>query len=114
MSERSRSPAESRTRLIFEDARLPTPELNMDIRDPMGKFVANVDFAFPRFRLVVEYEGDHHRTDREQFRRDIERIESLSALGWRVVRLVAAHVYVDPGEAVRRVREALRDRGWRG
>jgi hypothetical protein len=113
LSERSRSPAETRTRLVLAAAGLPVPELNLAVEDGDGRSLAEVDLAFPVYRVGVEYEGDHHRTDRHQFRHDIDRIEKLTAHGWRIVRLVTAHVYGDPGEAAHRVRSALIARGWR-
>jgi len=38
-------------------------------------------------KIAVEYDGDHHRTDRGQFARDITRLEELAHLGWRVIRV---------------------------
>jgi very-short-patch-repair endonuclease len=48
----------------------------------------------------VEYEGDHHRTDRRQFNRDIARVDALTQLGWIVVRVTVENV---PGGILRRV-----------
>jgi very-short-patch-repair endonuclease len=45
----------------------------------------------PATRRVAEYDGDHHR-DRTVFRRDIERLNALRALGWTVLRFTAADV----------------------
>ena len=39
--------------------------------------------------VAVEYEGDHHRTDRRQFNKDIRRMEILTDLGWIVVRVTS-------------------------
>ena len=40
-------------------------------------------------KIAVEYDGDHHRTDRAQFARDITRLEELADLGWTVIRVAA-------------------------
>jgi len=87
---RSESPAETRLRLILLDAGLPEPWLNYVIHRPDGSFLARVDMAYPLERVILEYEGDGHRVDREIWFRDIQRREHLEDLGWRVVRITAA------------------------
>lgn len=56
-----------------------------------------------RFR-GVEYDGDQHRSDRRQYRKDITRLEMLDGLGWLIVRVVAED-HLD--DIIRRVRDAL-------
>ncbi|QNE37368.1 hypothetical protein F1C12_21150 [Leifsonia shinshuensis] len=87
---RSESPAETRLRLILLDAGLAEPWLNYLIHRPDGSFLARVDMAYPLERVILEYEGDGHRVDREVWFRDIHRREHLEDLGWRVVRVTAA------------------------
>lgn len=52
----------------------------------------------------VEYDGDHHRSNRRQYVKDIQRLEMLEGLGWLIVRVVAED---HPDDIIRRVREAL-------
>lgn len=52
----------------------------------------------------VEYDGDHHRSNRRQYVKDIQRPEMLEGLGWLIVRVVAED---HPDDIIRRVREAL-------
>ena len=59
----SRSPMETRARLCFIGAGLPEPELNGEIHED-GQWIATADFVWRAQRLIVEYQGDHHRTDR--------------------------------------------------
>jgi len=80
------SPQETRARLAIVRAGLPEPELQVDIVDEAGRFVGRVDMAYPEQRIVVEYEGDHHRTDAEQWGRDLRRYREMERLGWAVVR----------------------------
>jgi len=40
-------------------------------------------------KIAVEYEGDHHRTNRNQFNRDIRRMDTLLEQGWIVIRVTA-------------------------
>ena len=86
----SGSPMESRARLHFGRAGLPEPELNAEVFAEDGNFVARADFLWRDARVIVEYEGDHHRTDRRQWQSDIQRTRLLESLGWRVLRITAA------------------------
>ena len=61
---------------------------------------------------LVEVEGDHHRTDRRQWDRDIEKYNAYAALGWEVVRLTSTHVR-GAKRGVSLVRDALLRNGWR-
>ena len=81
---------ESRARLHFGRAGLPEPELNAEVFAEDGNFVARADFLWRDARVIVEYEGDHHRTDRRQWQSDIQRTRLLESLGWRVLRITAA------------------------
>jgi hypothetical protein len=81
LSDRAESYRESILRVSIVLAGFPTPEVNFEIRDAGGRFVARVDLAWPRARVVIEYEGDHHRTDRAQWQRDLRRVEALQDLG---------------------------------
>ncbi|WP_439693688.1 endonuclease domain-containing protein [Curtobacterium sp. SP.BCo] len=80
------SPQETRARLAIVRAGLPEPELQVEIHDDAGWFVARVDMAYPRQRIVIEYEGDHHRTDAEQWASDLRRHREVERLGWALVR----------------------------
>lgn len=57
-------------------------------------------------------EGDHHRTSRRQWVRDLEKYSDYATLRWDVVRLSAAHIRHDPSRGVALVRAALARRGW--
>ena len=62
-----------------------------------------MDLGWEDIKVAVEYEGDHHRTDRRQFNRDIARFEATAELGWIVVRVTVEDV---PGGILRRVAAA--------
>jgi very-short-patch-repair endonuclease len=38
--------------------------------------------------VALEYDGDHHRTDRRQYVHDIRRAEMLHRLGWHVIKVI--------------------------
>lgn len=102
----SESPAESLLRVVLHDAGLLPPFLNYRIHGRDGGFLARVDMAYPEQRVALEYEGDHHRVEREQWHKDIHRQGSIEDLGWRVIRATAADLR-EPSEFVTRVRRAL-------
>ncbi len=52
---------------------------NVEIRRPDGRFVARVDLLFEEYGEILEYHGDHHRTDRRQWRRDRTREADLES-----------------------------------
>ncbi|WP_139256650.1 PDDEXK family nuclease [Herbiconiux ginsengi] len=84
------SPRESLLRVLLIEAGLPRPQTQLEIFDSHGLFVARVDLAYPERRVAIEYEGDHHRTDKAQWRKDITRVQRLHALGWTVIRVTQA------------------------
>lgn len=100
------SPAESVFRVLLHDEGLAPPCLNYRIHARDGQFVARVDMAYPDQRLVVEYEGDHHRVERRQWHKDIRRQGALEDLGWRVIRVTASDL-ADPTDVFTRIRRAL-------
>jgi very-short-patch-repair endonuclease len=55
-------------------------------------------------RVAVEYDGDHHRSNRAQYVKDIRRLEMLEQrYGWIVVRVIAED---RPDDIIRRVDQA--------
>jgi very-short-patch-repair endonuclease len=99
------SPQESALRMVIVDAGLPEPEVNHVIRGPSGRFIARVDLAYPAERVAIEYEGDIHRTDRAQFRKDITRRERVEDHWMRVIRVT--HDDLDGPELIDRIRRSL-------
>ena len=60
---------------------------------------------------MIEYDGDHHRTDPIQYQTDIDRLFLIESLGWRVLRVTKEHMREDAREAIARVRSALASSG---
>ncbi|MFD1721062.1 DUF559 domain-containing protein [Amnibacterium endophyticum] len=103
----SRSPAETRVRLLLDAAGIPAPELNARILDADGRSLGSPDFVWRAQRVVLEYEGDGHR-GQEQFRYDVRRYEDLADAGWRVLRATADDLTAEGRRRlVQRVRAAL-------
>ena len=110
----SSSPLETDYRLIADAAGLPTPELDHEVRAPGGQLLGISEFFYREYNLVVEVEGDHHRTDRIQWDRDIDKYRAYNDVGVGVERLTARHIRGDNPRCVDVVRSALRRRGWDG
>jgi very-short-patch-repair endonuclease len=86
-------------------------DINVDLRDGRGRFLARPDIRFPEYRVVVEYEGDGHRTDRAQWNRDLIRTAALFEAGEHVIRIGAAQLH-RPAVFLKQLRAALVARGW--
>lgn len=103
LNDRAESPPESVLRVIVVQAGLPEPRINHEVSDRFGEFVARTDFVFEELKVVLEYQGDYHRTTKGQWRADMTRRSRLEALGWKVMELNADDLR-DPIELVRRIR----------
>lgn len=101
------SPRETFLRLDLLAAGLPEPEVNGAIRDAQGRLIAIGDLVYRPQMVLVEYDGEHHRTDSRQYRRDIERHDLLVELGWRRIRVGRDSPRTGPRSAVERTRAAL-------
>ncbi|MFT4259002.1 hypothetical protein [Microbacterium sp.] len=78
---------ETELRLLLVDAGLPEPAIGVRVATHLGELVP--DLAYPGARVILEYEGDHHRTDRRQWRSDFERVRAFQRAGWIVIRVNA-------------------------
>jgi very-short-patch-repair endonuclease len=97
------SPRETWLRLLLIGAGYPRPQTQIPVYGEYGDLVAVLDMGWEHIKVGVEYEGDHHRTDRRQFNRDIARFEALTELGWIIVRVTIEDV---PGGILRRLAAA--------
>ena len=99
------SPQETRLRLLVQRSSLPLAVAQFRVRDDAGRRVARVDFAWPEHRLALEYDGAWH-AEPGQFRRDRDRLNGLTAAGWRVIFVTAADLR-NPEALLRRIAQAL-------
>lgn len=104
---RTDSPMETVLREALVSAGLPEPCVNYELLAADGSVTAHGDLVYPTARLVIEYDGDHHRTSERQYYIDVDRLWRIRALGWDVLRLNKTHLADGAAEAIRRVREAL-------
>jgi hypothetical protein len=104
---RAESPMESWTRWLVHEAGLPMPDLQRDLHDENGWFIGRADFVWEDQKVLVEFDGDHHR-DRKTFVDDVRRQNALIAAGWTILRFTSADVLGRPAYVVATIRAALR------
>jgi hypothetical protein len=103
----AQSPRESSLRLVLIDAGLPRPTTQIRVSD--GHLVAYLDMGWEQPMVALEYDGDHHRTDRRQYVKDIRRTEMVDRLGWHVIKVINED---RPDDVIERTRNALARRGY--
>jgi very-short-patch-repair endonuclease len=89
---------------------LPLPDRQHEVRDQQGRLVARLDFAYPEARIAIEADGYRFHSGRRDWRRDIERHNALTELGWTMLRVTWDDVQRREVAVVRRLRRLLSDR----
>lgn len=100
----AQSPQETWLRLLVVDAGFPKPRTQIPV-SVGGRVKYYLDMGWDDPKVAIEYDGDHHRTDRRQFNRDIVRLEELADLGWIVVRIAAGTARRDIVARLQRARD---------
>ncbi|HEU0041742.1 MAG TPA: hypothetical protein VFQ15_05270 [Jiangellaceae bacterium] len=95
---------ESILRMLVIRAGLPCPEVNVDVYVD-GGWVARPDLSYPELKIAIEFDGDHHRTDKKQWRHDVFRGENMRDAGWIVIVLTADDVLRRPELTIHRIRQ---------
>ncbi|MBX9472912.1 hypothetical protein [Microcella sp.] len=106
-----RSRPESHLRLLLTRAGLPEPEVAPEVSTPIGPL--HPDLAWPSYRVLVEYEGDGHRTNPRVFARDLSRFDAFADAEWSAIRCTREELYSDPSRVLGSAARRLRARGWR-
>lgn len=113
ISPHSASAPESHLRLQLGRWRLPAVSLDHDVYASNGRLLGCSEFAYPEYRVALEYEGDHHRTLTSQWDRDIEKHRDYARAGWDAIRVTSRLLHRRPDDLHAQIREALGERGWR-
>jgi hypothetical protein len=101
LNARSRSRPESRIRGAIVLAGLPEPEVNREIQDEHGQWLAEPDLHYKEAKLALEYNGaDHAKTER--MGKDSVRLLDVQRSDWTVRTYTAVHAF-------RRLDEVPRD-----
>jgi hypothetical protein len=104
LHDRSESPPESVLRVLLIWAGFPEPRVNHEFFDSEQRFLARTDLFLEPYNLVLEYQGDYHRTDKSQWRRDMTRRANLETEGIRTMELNADDLK-NPQELIARIRK---------
>lgn len=79
------SAGETRLRLLLGRAGFPEPVVNLAVPDPDRPGSSRrIDLGYPEEKIGAEYQGDYHRTRRDQWRADEGRRDSLASVGWQL------------------------------
>ena len=103
----SESVGESRLRVLLHDHGLPEPVLQAEFHDHQG-FIGRVDFHFPAYDAVLEFDGllKYGDGSPEVLVREKRREDRLRALGLTVVRAVWSDLD-RPAHLIATIRQAL-------
>ncbi|MGK2947107.1 MAG: endonuclease domain-containing protein [Acidimicrobiales bacterium] len=85
---------------------LPTPKLHYRVYDGR-RFVAEVDVAYPQWRIAIELDGRIH-LEHDVRERDIPRQNDLILSGWTVLRFTWDYFVRRPDLVVAEMRAAIR------
>jgi hypothetical protein len=106
------SPKETELRLAIVRRGLPEPEVNITIYDDEGLPIARGDLVYPRYKVLVEYDGAHHREIEQQYFNDVDRDDRLIEAGWRIIHFNRSHRAARQQAALDSLHRALHARGW--
>ncbi|WP_240945146.1 endonuclease domain-containing protein [Bifidobacterium moraviense] len=103
------SSMECRTLLALLREGLPPPVPQWSTFVPSLGQTVTTDLAYPESNVVIEYDGDAHRQDKRQYRRDARKRQAMQADGLTVIVVFADDILTDRGRALfaQRVAEAL-------
>jgi very-short-patch-repair endonuclease len=105
------SPQETRLRLLLIRSGLPRPVTQIPVHNDLGRVVRRIDMGWPDVMVGVEYDGEQHFTNPDDYAADIERLEFLAARGWLIVRVSATQLRYRRPDIVDRVVTARRAHG---
>jgi hypothetical protein len=98
---------ETLLRLLLVRAGLPEPELNQVLLDAHDRRLGRFDLVYRAQRVIVEYDGDQHRTSTAQYEHDIRRLERAREEGWQTVQVRSKALFGEPAEVIARARRAM-------
>jgi hypothetical protein len=103
----AQSPRETWLRLLLIDAGYPRPRTQIRVTD--GVQEAFLDMGYDEIKVGLDYEGEHHSEDRDQYIHDIGRSQLVESQQWLDIKVVKEHsrAYV-----LHRVASAFEQRGW--
>lgn len=103
----SESPQETRLRLLLVRSIEPRPVAQIPVRDDRGRVRRRIDMGWPQWMVGVEYDGEQHFDNPDDYAKDIIRLEFLAQRGWAIVRVSARQLKCEQRAIVARVKRAL-------
>ena len=91
---------------LLVEAGLTSPRLEYRVHGPDGRFLAQVDLAFPSRRLAIELDSVRWHHNHESFVKDRRRRNHLQASGWSVLNFTWEDYSARPAELCAVVLEA--------
>jgi len=98
---------EPRMANLLRDENLPPASFQHEIRGEKGRFVARVDFAYPKASLAIEVDGHEVHATPQALQRDLNRQNALVSLGWTVLRFTWSDIERRPDKVAGDVRRML-------
>ena len=98
-------------RLLYLDAGFPRPATQIPVFKRGWEVLRTLDMGWEDFKVVSEYDGDQHRTNRVQYVKDQRLMPQVARLGWEVIRVIKEDRDAD---ILDRTYATLVGRGWDG
>jgi hypothetical protein len=98
---------ESLLRVLLVLAGLSPDQSQFVIRDERRRFVAQVDFAYLKVRLIVEADGFEFHRERRDYRADRRKANAYTRAGWWLLRFSWEDVVLHPHYVIDAVRYQL-------
>ena len=105
--ERAESPLESAARVVFAEAGLEPPELQVTIHGEQEQFAARVDFLWRAQKVIAEGDGLVKYNDRKDLLDERERDHQLREAGYTAVHFTWREIFQTPEAVIARLRTAL-------
>jgi hypothetical protein len=93
------SPLENDVELMFVKLGLPPHATHYNLCDAEGKFIAEVDFAWPPLKVVVQAMGHGPRRDRDVWVKDVRQCRAIEKEGWKLL-VITPDDFIDQQEVL--------------
>ncbi len=103
----AQSPKETWLRLLLIAAGFPRPSTQIPVLDRRGRPFAYLDMGWKDIKIAVEYDGDQHRTSRQQYVWDEKRLRLIRGRGWLHIKVINED---QPREIIQRAASAWAQR----
>ncbi len=100
------SPFETKLYQVLRGYGLPRPQRQFWIYDGDSK-LGSVDFAYPEQMTVIEADSYKHHSSRLDWDSDIDRYNTLTSLGWAVLRVTWRRLRDRPEEVMRKIARTI-------